>query len=138
MKKILYISGLNKRKRKYDGERIKNTHIYFALKKKYDVTLINLSTFRIIGSLKIFLYSLFFKKRFEYLIISKDPHGANIIHKILLATGFSLDKVVYFEIGPFLYDRIINGSIKRDTFIRDRLIVVETESMKNELESRGF
>ena len=26
-------------------------------------------------------------------------------------------KIVYFEIGPFLYDRILNGSINKETFI---------------------
>ena len=138
MNKILYISGLNKKKRKYDGERIKNTLIYNSLTKKYDVKLINLSRFKLIRTFSIFFQGLFFKKKYDYIVISKDPHGANIIHRILKMARFPFDKIIYFEIGPFLYDRILNGSIKKETFISDKLIVVETNSMKQELESLSF
>ena len=138
MKKILYISGLNKKNRKHDGERIKNTYIFNSLEKKYKITLINLSSFKILNTIKIFFHGLFLKNKYDYIIISKDPHGANIIHIILKIVGCSFDKVVYFEIGPFLFDRIKNGTIKKEIFMYDRIIVVETDSMKRELESLGF
>lgn len=135
---ILYISGLNKKKRKYDGERIKNTYIYKSLIKKYNVTLVNLSSFKFFNTIKMFVCALFNKNKYKYAIISKDPHGANIIHKVLRLAHFPSTKIIYFEIGPFLYDRIKNNSIKFETFSSDRLIVVETESMKSELDSLGF
>lgn len=138
MLSILYISGLNKKRRKYDGERIKNTIIFKSLKKKYKVSLINLSVFKIINTVRIFLNALFLKRRYDYVVISKDPHGANIIHKLLKLAKYPSNKIVYFEIGPFLYDRILNGSIKIETFASDKMIVVETPSMKKELESLGF
>lgn len=138
MTKILYISCLNTSKEKFDGERIKNTLIYDSLKKFVDLSLINLSKHKIINTLGIFFKTLLGKKKYEYVVISKDAHGANIIQKILKLSRYPLDRVIYFEIGPFLYDRILNGSIKKETFIKDRLIVVETSSMKKELESLGF
>lgn len=137
-KKILFISCLNTSKEKFDGERIKCTLIYESLKKFMDLSVINLSVHKIINTLAIFFKSLFGKKKYEYIVISKDAHGANIIQKILNLTKYPSDRVVYFEIGPFLYDRILNSSIKKDTFIKDRLIVVETPSMKEELKSLGF
>lgn len=138
MTKILYISCLNTSKEKFDGERIKCTLIYDSLKKYVDLSLINLSKHKVLNTLAIFFKTLFGKKRYEYVVISKDAHGANIIHKILKLSRYPLDRVVYFEIGPFLYDRVLNGSIKKETFIKDRLIVVETDSMKEELQSLGF
>lgn len=138
MLSILYISGLNKKRRKYDGERIKNTIIFKTIKKKYNVSLINLSIFKVINTIRIFLNGLFLKRKYDYIVISKDPHGANIIHKLLKLAKYPSNKIIYFEIGPFLYDRILNGSIKIETFINDKLIVVETPSMKKELESLGF
>ena len=136
--KTLYISCLNTSEEKFDGERIKCTLIHDSLKKFLDLSVINLSKHKLINSLSIFLKSLFGKKKYDYIIISKDAHGANIIQKLLRLSRFPSNRIVYFEIGPFLYDRILDGSIKKDTFIDDRLIVVETESMKNELESIGF
>lgn len=136
--KALYISCLNTSKEKFDGERIKNTLICDSLKKFVDLSLINLSKHKVLNTLAIFFKTLFGKKRYEYVVISKDAHGANIIQKILKLSRYPLNRVIYFEIGPFLYDRILNGSIKKETFINDRLIVVETNSMKEELESLGF
>lgn len=138
MKKMLYISCLNTSKEKFDGERIKCTLIYESLKKFVDLSVINLSTHKIINTLGIFFKGLFGRRKYEYIVISKDAHGANIIQKILKLAGYPSNRIIYFEIGPFLYDRILNGSIKKDTFIKDRLIVVETDSMKKELESLGF
>ena len=138
MLSILYISGLNKKRRKYDGERIKNTLIFQSLKKKYKVSLINLSVFKIINSIRIVLKSFVGKRKYNYIVISKDPHGANIIHKLLKISKYPTSKIIYLEIGPFLYDRIKNKTIKFETFANDRLIVVETPSMKSELESLGF
>ena len=136
--KLLYISGLNKKNRKYDGERIKNTLIYESLKKKYHTKLINLSHFKLLNSFRILLNGIFKRRSFDYVVISKDPHGANIIHKILKIARYPFEKVVYFEIGPFLYDRIKNGSISLETFNKDKIIVVETGTMKTELDSLGF
>ena len=138
MKEVLMITCLNTSKEKFDGERIKCTLIYNSLKKYTDLDVINLSEHKIFNTLKMFFKSLFQKKKYEYVVISKDAHGANIIQKILKMGGYPSSKVVYFEIGPFLYDRILNGSIKKETFINDRLIVVETNSMKEELQSLGF
>ncbi len=138
MGKLLYISCLNTSKEKFDGERIKCTLIYASLKKFADLSVVNLSKRRIINTLSIFFKALFGKKKYEYVVISKDAHGANIIQKILRLSRYPSNRIVYFEIGPFLYDRILNGSIKKETFINDRLIVVETNSMKEELQSLGF
>ena len=138
MTKILYISCLNTSKEKFDGERIKCTLIYDSLKKYSNLSLINLSMHKVLNTLAIFFKTLFGKKRYEYVVISKDAHGANIIQKILKLSRYPSNRIIYFEIGPFLYDRILNGTIKKETFIKDKLIVVETPSMKKELESLGF
>lgn len=135
-KKILFIASLNTKKQRYDGERIKSTIMFNSLRKNYIVGVINLSAFKVFNTLRIFFIGMFVKHRYEKLIISKDPHGANIIIKILRLVKYPLEKIVYFEIGPFLYDRIINGSIKKENFKNIR-IIVETRSMKSELESIG-
>lgn len=132
------ITCLNTAKEKFDGERIKCTLIYDSLKKFTDLDVINLSVHKVLNSLKIFFKALFKKRKYEYVIVSKDAHGANIIQKLLKLGGYPSSRIIYFEIGPFLYDRILNGSIKKETFINDRLIVVETQSMKEELQSLGF
>ena len=138
MKKILMITCLNTSKEKYDGERIKCTLICDSFTKFVDLDTINLSVHKIINTIKILFKALFKKRAYEYVIISKDSHGANIIHKILRLGRYPSSKIIYFEIGPFLYDRILNGTIKKKTFINDKLIVVETDSMKEELKSLGF
>lgn len=138
MKKILFIGSLITKQEKYDGERIKTSLILDSFKKCAEVTVINLSKNKVFSTLNIFLKALFGKKKYEYIVISKDSHGANIIEKILKLTRFPSNRVVYFEIGPFLYDRILSGSIKKETFINNKLIVVETNSMKEELMSLGF
>lgn len=136
--KILYISCLITEKERYDGERIKNTLIFDSLRKISELDVIDLSNYKLFNTFKIFWYGLFKKKKYDYVIISKDPHGANIIQRILNITKVNVSKIIYFEIGPFLYDRINNGSIKKETFINNKLIVVETNSMKKELEPLGF
>ena len=136
--KILYITCLNSEKEKYDGERIKNTLIFNSLKKYSDVDVIDFTTHKYWNIFKTFWCGLFKKKKYDYIFISKDPHGANIIRKVLSIGRVNPDKVVYFEIGPFLYSRIMEGSINKKTFIKDKLIIVETASMKEELESIGF
>ena len=138
MKQVLYIASLNTKKEKYDGERIKSTFICKILNEQTNTDIINLSTNKFFKTLKIFWVGLFKKKKYDYVIISKDPHGANIILKLLNFVMFPQEKIVYFEIGPFLYDRILNKSIKKETFARTKLIVVETLSMKEELLSIGF
>ncbi|MCR4661085.1 MAG: glycosyltransferase [Clostridia bacterium] len=136
--RILYLTCLISKKEKYDGERIKNTLVFDSLKKISDVDVIDFTKNKYINVFKTFWVTFFKKKKYDYFIISKDPHGANVIQKILNITRIPSSKIIYFEIGPFLYDRILNGSIKKETFINDRLIVVETKSMKRELESLGF
>lgn len=138
MKKILYISCLVSKKEKYDGERIKNTLVYNSLKKLSDVSLIDLTKHKLLNTFRILWNGLFKKNKYDYFIISKDPHGANIIQKILNFSKVDPNKIIYFEIGPFLYNRILEGSIKAETFKKDKLIVVETKSMKEELQSLGF
>ena len=136
MKKVLFIASLNTSKERFDGERIKSTLMYSSIKKLTDVEVINLSKHKLLGTFRILFHGLFSKKRFDKIIISKDPHGANIIVKVLKFAKFPMDKILYFEIGPFLYDRILNGSIKKETFL-DVPIIVETNSMKKELKSIG-
>lgn len=136
MKKILFIGSLNTKKLKYDGERVKSTIMFNVLRKNFETSLVNLSNHKIINTLRLFFIGLFCKNKYEKVVLSKDPHGANIIIKILRFTRFPLSKIYYFEIGPFLYDRIINGTIKKETF-DDIKIIVETKSMKPELESVG-
>ena len=137
MKNILFIASLNTDKEQYDGERIKSTFMYDAFCDLSNVKVINLSKHKVVNTLKILLVAIFKKKKYDKIVISKDPHGANIIMKILRFGHFPLNKIIYFEIGPFLYDRIIAGSIKKDTFLGID-IVVETNSMKEELLSLGF
>ncbi len=137
MKKVLFIASLNTKKQRFDGERIKSTFMYEAMKKVCDLSVINLSVHKLFNSFRILWYGIFFKKKIDKLIISKDPHGANIIMKILRFAKFPLTKITYFEIGPFLYDRILQGNIKKETFFGID-IVVETKSMKEELSSLGF
>lgn len=136
--KILYIASTNTKKNHFDGERIKSTLIFDTLNKYFVTDLINLSRFKIFNTLKIAFISCFFKKKYSKIIISKDPHGANIIHKIFKFYKVDFTKVYYFEIGPFLYDRILAGNINKNTFLYDKLIIVETNSMKDELASLGF
>lgn len=138
MNKILYIASLNTEKNKYDGERIKSTYIYDSLKRHTCVSLINFSNNRFFELAKLILKLIFYKSKYKKIIISKDPHGANIIYKILNFFGVNFSNVYYFEIGPFLFDRINNGSIKKETFFNNSTIVVETNSMKEDLESLGF
>lgn len=137
MKKILFIGSLNTKKLKYDGERVKSTIIFDVLKNNFDTSVINLSRHKLFNTLKLFFIGLFCKNKYAKVVLSKDPHGANIIIKIFRFTRFQLSKIYYFEIGPFLYDRIINGTIKKETF-DDIKIIVETKSMKPELESVGI
>ncbi len=132
------ITCLNTSSEKFDGERIKCTLIYDSLRKFTYLDVIDLSLHKIWNAFKIFLNALFCKRKYEYVLISKDAHGANIIQKLLKLGGYPSSRIVYFEIGPFLYDRILNGSIKKKNFIKDKLIVVETDSMKDELKSLGF
>ena len=136
--RVLYLTCLTSEKEKYDGERIKNTLIYNSLKRFCNVDVVDFTTNKYINVLKTLRLSMFKKEKYDYFIISKDPHGANIIQKILRFSKVPSEKIIYFEIGPFLYDRVLNGSIKKETFIKDKLIVVETKSMKSELESIGF
>lgn len=136
--KILYISCLNTKKEQYDGERIKCTLVYNSLKKFADVKVINLSEHKIFNTIRIFFEGLFNKKKYDYIVISKDAHGANIIQKILRLAKYPSNKIVYFQVGPNLYIRINNGTIKKELFIDDKLIIIETETMKKELESLGF
>jgi glycosyltransferase involved in cell wall biosynthesis len=136
--KVLYFTCLTSKKEKYDGERIKNTLIYNSLKRIADVDVVDFTKNTFINLLKTIWLSMFRKKKYDFFIISKDPHGANVIQKILNFSKVPSKKTIYFEIGPFLYDRILNGSIKKETFINERLIIVETKSMKSELESIGF
>lgn len=136
MKKLLFIASLVTKKEKYDGERIKSSLMFSSLKNNYDVEVINLSNKKLFGTFRILITGLFKKKKYDKVVVSKDPHGANIIFKILRLARFPLDKIIYFEIGPFLYDRILNGSINKETF-KDIKIIVETQSMKTELESIG-
>lgn len=136
MKKILFIASLNTKKQRFDGERIKSTIMFESLKKLFLVDVINLSIFKLFNTLRIIFIGLFCKNKYDSLIISKDPHGANIIIKLLRLTKYPLNKVLYFEIGPFLYDRILNGTIKKENFENIK-IIVETKSMKSELESIG-
>ena len=97
MKKILYIGSLLTENDKNDGERIKTELIFQSLKKHFDVDAITLSSHRLINSLKFFFKLLFGKKRYDFLIISKDPHGANILHKIVKASGFPFEKTYYLN-----------------------------------------
>ncbi len=136
--RFLYLTCLVSEKEKFDGERIKNSLIYSSLKKMGEVDVIDFTSHKLLNVFRTFFKGAFRKRKYDYFVISKDPHGANIIQKILNFTKVPSDKIYYFEIGPFLYDRINNGSIKKETFMNEKLIIVETASMKRELLSLGF
>lgn len=139
MKKIMYVASLNTKKDKYDGERIKSTHIFNVLNKVIEsITVINLSKTKYFSTFKMLFLSFFAKKKYEYFIVSKDARGAKIIHKILKFAHVDPQKIIYFEIGPFLYDLLLFNKTKPELFLHDRNIIVETESMKCELEEFGF
>lgn len=139
MKKIVYIASLNTKKAKYDGERIKSTLIYESLSKYSDIIyLINLSKNKLVASIKLLLISIFKKNKIDFFVISKDPRGAKIIEKILNFGNVPNEKRIYFEIGPFLYDMLLKNSVKPSLFLENRSIIVETNSMKSELEEFGF
>ncbi len=139
MKKIMYVASLNTKKDKYDGERIKSTHIFNSLSKLFDsITVINLSKTKLFSTFKMLFLSCFAKRRYSYFIVSKDARGARIIHKIFKFAHVNPKKIIYFEIGPFLYDLLLSKKTKPELFLFDKNIIVETESMKHELEEFGF
>lgn len=139
MRKVLFIGSLNTRKNHFDGERIKTTLIYECLLATGSkVTLVNLSKSKITQTLKLISLSVFFKKRFDSIIVSKDPRGGKIIEKILSFSRVPQDKILYFEIGPFLYQMLCDRDVKPELFSRNRHVIVETASMKRELEEFGF
>lgn len=138
MKRILYIASINTNKEKFDGERIKSTLIYSSLKKYYVVESVNLSNHKVLNTIKL-IFKLFFKrKKYSNIYISKDPRGANILLKILKLFNCPFEKIIYFEIGPFLYEMIQNHQIKCGFFEKTKYVVVETNSLKDELVSIGF
>ena len=138
MKKALFIGSLISKNDKNDGERIKTSLILESLKKILEVDSVNLTKNRAFHTIVFFFKLLFKQKKYDYLIISKDPHGANIIHKLIKLSRFPSEKTYYFEIGSYLYDGIKEGVFKKDIFIHNKLIVVETNTMKEELNSLGF
>lgn len=138
MKKVLYIASINTNKEKFDGERIKSTLIYCSLKKNISTECINLSHHKIYNTLKLAAILCFKKKRYSEVYISKDPHGANIILKLLKLFKFPFSKIVYFEIGPFLFEMIQQRTIKHGFFEKIKYVVVETKSLETELSSIGF
>ena len=139
MKKIVYIASLNTKNDRYDGERIKSTLIYESLNKCSNiVNLVNLSKNKLFSTLKLLLISIFKKREIDYFVISKDPRGAKIIEKILNFCGIKNQKRIYFEIGPFLYDMLLKNKVKPYLFSSNKNIIVETKSMKEELEQFGF
>ena len=138
MKKVLYIASLSTKNDKYDGERIKSTLILSALEKKAIVKTLNLSKHKLLTTIRLVFYSLFRKNHFDNIVISKDARGAKIIHSILRKCSVYMKKVVYFEIGPFLYDIIETNNGLKTLFLEDGCIIVETEMMKNDLIKFGF
>lgn len=137
-KRILFISASVTKKEQFDGERIKSTYVLDGFKKIANVTNINLSTHKLFKTIYFFVQILFFHKRYALIVISKDPHGATYLHKLLAIAHTPTSKVCYFEIGPNLYKGILDKKINKQLFIHDKYIVVETNTMKKELESVGF
>ena len=132
MTKIMYVASLNTKKYKYDGERIKSTLIFESLQKIYSkIDVINLSKSKVFMTLKLILLCMFKKRKYNYFIVSKDPRGGKILH-------VNQDKIIYFEIGPFLYNMLRNNKVEPTLFSKNKHVIVETNSMKNELESFGF
>lgn len=137
--RILFIASLNTKENRFDGERIKSTFIYESMQKQYNqIDLINLSKNKYLQTLKLIFVSLFKKKKYDRIYVSKDPRGGTIIEKILHMCGVKGEKIYYFEIGPLLYDLVLSGKIKKKWFDDNKIIVVETLSMKNDLEKLGF
>ena len=138
MDKILFIGSLNTKRNHFDGERIKTTLTFNVLKNYFCIKKINLSHFKIFNVFRFIKYVLFFRKQFRYIVISKDRGGAKLLHKILCFLKFDMNKVIYFQIGPFLYDIVKDSVDTKRLFLKDRIITVETESLKNQLCDIGF
>ena len=138
MKKILFIGSLNTKKECFDGERIKTTFTKEVLSKYFDVDIINLSHFKFFNLIRIIFAALFLRRKYMYIVISKDRGGAKIIHKTLSLLKYSMQKVVYFQIGPFLYDLVRENDKNKKLFISDRAIIVETKTLANQLIDIGF
>lgn len=138
MKRILFIGSLNTKKDHYDGERIKTTLTYDVLNNYFDVKVINLSKNKLVGVFKFVMLVLFHKSKFDYIVISKDRGGAKTLHKILYMFHFDMKKVIYFQIGPFLFDLVKNSSDMKRLFVFDKFVTVETDSLKSQLETIGF
>lgn len=138
MDKVLFIGSLNTKKNHFDGERIKTTLTFNALKDYFCVKPINLSRFKLLNVLRFVFLTVLFRKKYKYVIISKDRGGAKSLHKILRVLRFDMSKVIYFQIGPFLYDIVKNNDSIKKLFYDDKIITVETDSLKKQLNDIGF
>ena len=135
MNKILFIGSLNTKRNRFDGERIKTTLTLQVLSRYFDIDIVNLSKFKLINTIKFIFCVSFFKKKYKYIVISKDRGGAKTLHKILSAVKYNMNKVIYFQIGPFLFDLIKENAKLKRLFSNDFFITVETESLKAQLNS---
>ena len=138
MKKILFVGSLNTKKDHHDGERIKTTLTHNVLKNYFLVETINLSGNKFLGVVKFVSLIIFKKSQFDFVVISKDRGGAKILHRALCMLHFNMEKVIYFQIGPFLFDLVKDNNKVKQLFINDKIVTVETESLKNQLVSVGF
>ena len=138
MDKILFVGSLNTKKDCYDGERIKTTFTKEVMSRFFDVKVINLSRFKLINLLRIVFASIFLKNKYKYIVVSKDRGGAKIIHHVLVLFKFNMKNVIYFQIGPFLYELVNQSKKAMNLFINDKAIVVETKSLAEQLTSIGF
>lgn len=134
----LFVGSLCYKEDRFDGERIKSSYLFDSISKYDNLKIINLSKNRFFETMKFLFNLIFNRKNIKKIVVSKDPRGATILHKIIKFLKFPQKKVVYFEIGPMLYDLIVEGKTKKDLFEKDYLIIVETNSMKKELNSLGF
>ena len=135
MDKILFIGSLNTKKDHFDGERIKTTLTRDVLKEYFNVVSINLSTRKMFKTARFIFCLLFCRRKYKYVVISKDRGGAKLLHKILYYLKFDMSRVIYFQIGPFLYDIVKNNESVKRLFCHDKIITVETESLKKQLNS---
>lgn len=137
-RKILFVGSLQTKKNCYDGERIKTSLVHEAFSNFFSIDLINLSRSKFLQTLKFVFLIIFKRRQYRYIIISKAPQGAVILHRILRLLNVNMGKVHYFEIGPLLFDLTNkNPSIKK-LFMPDKSIIVESPSMAAELQSIGY
>ena len=128
----IFIGSLSTKKNNNGGERQKSSLMYKELLRlDSNIICINLEHNRFLSLLKLVFICIFKKKQIGSIIISKFAKGGITIHKILLYLHVDFSIVTFFLVGSRLIQYINQKNYKY--LKRDKAIVVESFSLKNEL-----